>query len=277
MLIVDAQVHIWLANSAERPWRSGQNVHRRIPLEADEVLREMAAAGVDRAVLVPPSLDADRNDLCLAAARQHPDRFAVMGRLDPDAANARALVSSWRQQTGMLGLRYSLGQKRWLPILESRQIDWLWAAAEEAGVPVNFAISHAMTDLIDGIAARFPGLRISIGHLGLTQRRYDDEAFRDIDRLLALARRPNVAVNASALPCYTRDDYPFRRLYPYLRRVYDAFGPRRIFWGTDLSRLPCPYRQAVTMFTEEMPWLSSEDKVLIMGRGICEWLGWEVA
>ncbi len=28
------------------------------------------------------------------------------------------------------------------------------------------------------------------------------------------------------------------------------------------------------MFTEEMPWLSAEDKTWIMGRGLCEWLGW---
>jgi predicted TIM-barrel fold metal-dependent hydrolase len=277
MLIVDAQIHIWLPDSPERPWRPGQNVHRDTPLEVDEVLREMEAAGVDRAVLVPPSLDDDRNDLCLAAAKQHPNRFAVLGRLDPDAPNARDMVFTWRQQPGMLGLRYSLGHKQWLPILESRQLDWLWAAAEEAGLPVNFTISHAMADLIDGIAERFPGLRISIGHLGLTQRQYDDEAFRDVDRLLALAKRPNIAVNASALPCYSKDDYPYPRLHPYLRRVYDSFGPKRMFWGTDLSRLTCPYRQAVTMFTEELPWLSSEDKTWIMGRGICEWLDWKVA
>jgi hypothetical protein len=29
------------------------------------------------------------------------------------------------------------------------------------------------------------------------------------------------------------------------------------------------------MFTEEMPWLSEQDKVLIMGAAICAWWGWE--
>jgi hypothetical protein len=28
------------------------------------------------------------------------------------------------------------------------------------------------------------------------------------------------------------------------------------------------------MFTDEMPWLSGEDKKWIMGRALCEWLGW---
>ena len=59
-----------------------------------------------------------------------------------------------------------------------------------------------------------------------------------------------------------------------IRRVLDAYGPRRVFWGTDLRRLPCPYRQAVTLFTEGVNFLSSEGKQWIRGRGIAEWLGW---
>ena len=274
MFIADAQVHIWAPNTPERPWAPG-NVHREVPLEADEVLREMDAAGVRRTVLVPPSLDADRNDLSLAAAHKHPDRFAVMGRLDPDAPGARGMVADWRRQPGMLGLRYSLNRPKWITTLNEGRVDWLWAEAEKAGIPVMMLISHAMAPLIDRIAERHPGLKLVMDHLALSSDEYDEQAFRDLDKLLALAKRPNVAVKASALPCYTKDSYPYRRLHPYLRRVYDAFGPQRMFWGTDYSRLPCSYRQAVTMFTEEIPWLTAEDKEWVMGRGLCEWLGWK--
>jgi len=55
----------------------------------------------------------------------------------------------------------------------------------------------------------------------------------------------------------------------------DAFGPRRMFWGTDLTRLPCSYRQGITFFTEELAFLSESDKERVMGRGLCEWLGWQ--
>jgi predicted TIM-barrel fold metal-dependent hydrolase len=92
--------------------------------------------------------------------------------------------------------------------------------------------------------------------------------------LLALARRSNVAVKASALPAYSSEPYPYRGLHGHLRRVFDAFGPRRTFWGTDLTRLPCSYRQAITMFTEELPWLSAHDQEWVMGRAVLEWLGW---
>jgi hypothetical protein len=35
-------------------------------------------------------------------------------------------------------------------------------------------------------------------------------------------------------------------------------------------------RKGVTMFAEEIPWLTDEDREWIMGRGVCEWLGWNM-
>ena len=73
MPIVDAQVHIWGADTPERPWPPGQahRAHRPQPFSKDDLLAAMAAAGVDRAVIVPPSWEGDRNDLALAAAQAH--------------------------------------------------------------------------------------------------------------------------------------------------------------------------------------------------------------
>jgi L-fuconolactonase len=104
----------------------------------------------------------------------------------------------------------------------------------------------------------------------------DEAGTGEFDKLLALATRPNVAVKASCLPQFTTDVYPFRWWHPYLKRVHGAYGPKRMFWGSDLSRLPCPLKQCVTMFTEKMPFLPAGDLEWIMGRGVCEWLGWKI-
>ena len=42
-----------------------------------------------------------------------------------------------------------------------------------------------------------------------------------------------------------------RNIHSYLRRLYDAF-PERMFRGTDITRMPCAWRQCVTRFTEEL-------------------------
>ncbi|MBM3358146.1 MAG: amidohydrolase [Betaproteobacteria bacterium] len=274
MLIADAQVHIWGANTPQRPWPARQKAHREVPISAGELLREMDAAGVHRVVIVPPSWEGDRNDLALAAAGANPERFAVMGRLDAEAPHARGQVAGWRKQPGMLGMRFTFHRPGLVEPLAEGRVDWLWGEAEKHGVPVMVLVPHSLAHLIDRVAERHPGLKLVMDHCGLVAGK-DEEAFRDLDKLLALAKRPNIAAKASCLPAFSSDTYPYRKLHPYIRRVYDAFGPRRVFWGTDLSRLPCSYREGITLYTEEIPWLTTQDKEWIMGRGVCEWLGWK--
>ena len=275
--ITDAQVHIWGANTPERPWPSRPTApHRPLPFSKDDLLREMNAAGVQRAVVVPPTWEGCRNDLALEAARLHPDRLAVMGRIDFDAADARSRLAGWRRQPGMLGVRCSFFMPADEKPLMDGRAQWLWAEAEAHGVPIMVNVSAAQMPLIAQAARSHPGLKLTIDHLGIPKGTKDEGSFAHLDQLLALAQHPNIAVKASSLPTHTTDSYPYRRLHPYLRSVYDAFGPRRIFWGSDITKMPCSYRQAITMFTEEMPWFSDDDKQWIMGRGLCEWIGWKL-
>ena len=104
----------------------------------------------------------------------------------------------------------------------------------------------------------------------------DDASFADLAELLALARYPNVAVKATGAPSYSSDPWPYRNIHQYLKRIFDAFGPTRMFWGTDITRMPCTWRQCITMFTEELPWLKGQDLERVMGRALCDWIGWKV-
>ena len=104
-----------------------------------------------------------------------------------------------------------------------------------------------------------------------------DAAYRNLPQLLALARHPNVAVKATGQAGYALDPYPFRSIHDALHRVFDAFGPRRMFWGTDITRMHCTWRQCVTLFTEELPWLHGADLDLVMGQAFCDWIGWQTS
>jgi L-fuconolactonase len=279
MMICDAQVHVWGANTPERPWPAGRAEPHREPLGTAELLAEMDMAGVNRAILVPPSWEGDRNDLANDAAKSHPDRFATMGRFDPDAPNAREIIRGWKKQPGMLGVRFTFHTPVLRQPLLDGKFDWVWGEMEKGGIPAMVLFHHEYMHLADKVAERYPGLKLVLDHLGLKSGKDVTEAqnFATLDNVLALAKRPNVAAKTTAMPCYAADKtYPFQSVHPYIKRVFDAFGPKRTFWGTDWSRLPCSYRQGVTMFTEQMPWLKGQDLEWVMGRGVCEWLGWKV-
>ena len=276
MKIVDAQVHIWGADTPERPWpkRAAGRLQRDVPFGHAELLAEMDANGVDRAILVPPSFEGDRNDLAIAAAIQHPDRFAVMGRFDFEAPGAAEAIPGWLGQRGMLGMRFTFQTEAQKRLLTDSEPAWLWPALERNGIPIML-FPTGLLSRIDGLATRHPGLKIILDHMAApTRGPKDDEAFAHVPQLVALARHANVAVKASSLPAFSSEPYPFPKLHKHLRAVVDAFGPARVFWGTDLTRLGCPYRQGVTMFTEALDWLKGDDLALVMGRGIADWLNW---
>ncbi len=276
MLIVDSQVHVWGANTPERPWPGRAHAQREIPLGHEELLREMDAAGVDRVVIVPPSWEGDRNDLALAAVKAHPMRLGIMGRFNPESPNARETIKNWRDQPNMFGMRFSFH----IPVLQQPLIDgkydWVWSEAEKQGIRLMILVPQHMVQAIDNVAERYPELKIIMDHMAITSGKPEDETFRDFDKLLPIAKRPNVAVKASALPCYLAEQYPFAKMQGHAKRVYEAFGPQRTFWGSDLSRSPCPYRQHIDMWLNDAPWLKNEDKEWVMGRGVCEWLGWKL-
>lgn len=275
MDIVDSQVHIWGADTPERPWPAGRaaEAQKPYPIGKEALLFQMDLAKVRRMVLVPPSWEGDRNDLALEAARAYPDRFAVMGRLALGAPESRGLVAEWKKQPGMLGMRFTFHNEHNRHLLTDGSADWLWPAAEKAGIPLMVLVPGSL-DVFDKIAGRYPGLKFVIDHVGLNVRGKGPRVFEDLPAVCALARHPNVAVKASGMPSLSTERYPFRDLHPHIRTLVDAFGPRRTFWGTDLTRMPCTYYECIALFTEHLPWLRGDDLEWVMGRGVCEWLGW---
>ena len=271
MQIVDAQIHTWGTGLPSN--RSHWQITHFTPEEAIALMDE---GGVDAAVIHPPGWDPNSTAMALQAVQDYPGRFAIMGALPLDRSDSRVRIAHWRDQPGMLGLRYGFLSDPARQWLKDGTIDWLWAEAEKAGVPIATLATDSLTD-IAGIAQRHPALRLTIDHLGGrggTTTLKDAAAMTHIPELLALAKFPNVAVKATGAPGYSTEAYPFPGMHTYLRQIYDAFGPHRMFWGTDISKMPCSWHQCVTMFTEELRWLTDQDKRLIMGEALCAWWGW---
>ena len=233
----------------------------------------MDANGVQRTVCVPPTWEGFSNESHCEAARLYPDRFAVMGRYSDQINRKAASCCPHGKTTRHAGHTHAFHQGRATVWLEDGTADWFWDAAERHDVPVMAFAPQAVPKLGE-IAERHPGLRLIIDHMGLSSALRGKPLDGAVDNLLKLARLKNVAVKVSALPCYVEEPYPFPTLHPLIRRVVEAFEPRRCFWGTDLSHLTSSYKQCLTLFTEELHFLSDNDKEWILGRGIAEWLDW---
>jgi predicted TIM-barrel fold metal-dependent hydrolase len=274
--IVDSQIHLWKAESPDWPWVPGAVPQLPEPFTIEKALPLMDQAGVDRAVIVPPgSWVGDRNDYALEAVKRYPDRFAVMGRIALQNPQSATLLPKWKEQPGMLGVRVTF-QRDAAAWLADGTADWFWPAAEKAGLPVMF-LAFGLLPKFAPIAERHPQLTLIIDHMGLTAAMAKDNSIpAAVDQAVALAKYANVSIKLSASPALSLESYPFRDVTVHLRRVFDAYGPQRCYWGTDMTNsfAKATYRQRVTHFTEELSFLSEDDKDWVMGRAILTRLKW---
>jgi predicted TIM-barrel fold metal-dependent hydrolase len=173
----------------------------------------------------------------------------------------------------MLGIRLTF-QREQAAMLQ--HADWIFPAAEKAGLPIMFFAPDNIPKFAS-IAERHPGLSLIIDHMSLTLEIARERRIKPaIDEVVKLAKYPNVSVKVSATVNSSMEPYPFRDMTEHIRRCFDAYGPQRCYWGTDLtnSLAKATYRQRITHFTEELPFLSEEDKDWVMGKAILQRLSW---
>jgi L-fuconolactonase len=279
--VLDSQVHVWLPESADRPWpEGGAELARRHGTEAltgERLLCAMDAAGVDAALLTPPSFEGFRNDYALGLAHDHAQRLRVMARVDlrGDATDVERALLELDADPFVAGVRLVFldipGGAG--PLRASAPA--FWATAEGLGLPVMLA-APGQTANIGPIAQRHPRLQIAVDHLGLSGRTFDDDVRPEIDELLALAELPNVAVKASCLPSYSKVGYPHPAILGAVLKVIERFGAQRVFWGSDVTRLPpsATYRSALDMVAT-MLGLDDAQRRAVLGGALRAWCRWD--
>jgi predicted TIM-barrel fold metal-dependent hydrolase len=283
MLVTDAQVHIYLPDGPQNPWprepgRTSPPAKHARSFTAEEMLGAMEAIGVDRAVIVPPAWAGENNAPALAAAATYAGRFAVMGRLDPYAPDAPSRLEGWLQQPNMLGIRMS---GRWSTVpkqvqeaLTDPDLEWYWAACERLGIPL-MVLTRQFVASLGPIAQRHPNLTLIIDHLSVQEGETPAQAFGALDEMLALARHARVFVKVGNAPNRSQQAYPFADMHPFLRRLYDAFGSRRLLWEADITQLTRnTYGECLRLWQEGIPFLTAEDRDWVLGRSAAEALNW---
>jgi L-fuconolactonase len=276
--IVDSQVHVWAANTPERPWvqeLAGVS-HGPDSVSPAEIIDEMDRAGVTAAMLVPPSFEGDRNDLALEAARSYPGRFCVLGRFALSRDNAPRTIASAMEEPSLVGVRitFNATATNWL---EEGTVEWFWGFAADRGIRVSLFPLGRQLDLVAEIAQRHPRLKLSIDHLACGHDPADCDSVDAIRRLAPLAKYPNVAVKASALPNCFPTTYSAERVREVIDLVLSLFGPKRVFWGSDLTQAPAAYRDyraSLQVFLDGIEHLPESLQRSIMGDALREWFDW---
>ena len=142
----------------------------------------------------------------------------------------------------------------------------LWRRCQELKASMNILTVTGRLPDIAALAEKFPDLTVVIDHMADCPADRPDE----LRKLLALARYPQVFVKVSHTWSVSKMPYPYPDAQQQVQRLYDAFGPQRLMWGTDwpIVEAHCGYAKALAMVRDEMKFLTEEDKSWMLSRTI---------
>ena len=263
MRIIDPHVHVWKKDPAY-PWAP----ETRRPPERDatpEMLLElMKANGVERTVLVQVIHYRWDNSYTAQALKTYPDRFMGVCRVNPEDPEAPDHLSSWTEEHGFHGVRLSPAESAAGDWFTGPLMDPLFRRATRLGVPMLILTRSRRLPDLARLVELHPDLDVVVDHMADCRPDAPDQ----LSRLVALARYPRVYVKISHTWSLSSTPYPWSDTHDLVRRVYEAFGPQRIMWGTDWPVcLPhATYAQTLSVVRDEMTFISDKDLEWVLGR-----------
>ena len=270
-MIFDTHVHVWSADRTRYPMVPG----RERPIEhdgsAETLISLMDAAGVQAALLVQTPWLGEDNRYLVHSMRRYPGRFAALGWLeDPLAPDAPTRLRKQRDQDRFHGVRLHLTEARLNEGVLAGTADPLFREARALGVPVQFLNRVPTHPTILGVVQRFPDLTIVVDHLGHPVVEEAPE-FVSSAPFFELAQYENVYVKVSNHVISSKAPYPYADLHDFQRHMIDAFGARRLMWGSNWPMQPesPTYQQRLDAVRDDLPAfkaLTRAEQAQILGR-----------
>jgi uncharacterized protein len=240
-MIIDAHVHIGREDLISPGMMAflktknltGENLKKISP---QGLLKEMDAAGIDRAIVFPLSFPCTAeeqrvlNDFTLSAVKSHSDRLTGLAVVAPeDIIGSLANLSQSVSPGGLCGIKFHPSMQSFYP--NDPRMDPIYAFASDNDLPLLFhqgagpaghADKYSQPILMEDVLLKFPKVRLILAHCG--RPFYDEVAF-------LLRKYPRVYADFSA-NLGRKGGAALLRHCVLLLQVY-AGAAERLFFGTD--------------------------------------------
>ena len=277
--IVDTHMHTWSGDAKKWPYDHPYDTDFKGPkvgATVEELVADMDKNGVTHCILVQTIYHGWDNTYTVYCMKQHPHRFRAHGLIDPTDPQVADKLEYWMTKQGLAGMRFSAiyydagarGGDAWLTSPAHHR---LWQRAQKLGAVFNLFIATGQLPRLEQMIRRYPGVQVVVDHLSQINLG-GDNVQQNLDKLLALGKYPNAAVKVSELTSVSASGkYPFADALPWVKQVYEAFGPDKLLWGTGYPGSVRGVYDRPTLAAEldlvrkHIPFLTKEDKRKMLG------------
>lgn len=263
--IIDPHVHVW-KQDPRYPWAKETTKPPTQDATPEMLLKLMQANGVAKTVIIQVVYYRWDNSYLRDVLKQYPQYFHGVARVDPENPAAPDHLSRLVQEEGFRGVRISPGADARGDWIRGPLMPPLWKRCEQLKVPMTVLAPVTRMPDVALLAEKFPGLTVVIDHMADSP--LDQPEL--LEKLIALKRYPKVFVKVSHTWGLSKQPYPYRDSQAQVKRLYDAFGPKRLMWGTDWPLVEnfCGYAKALAIVRDEMSFLNAEDKSWMLSKTV---------
>jgi L-fuconolactonase len=273
-VVIDAHHHLWIARrrfplggdwllgAVGYGWAEAGLTRLDLDFLPSSLAPALAGAGVARTIVVQAIHAEGETEWLLEIADTNPTVAGVVGWTDltAPAEVVRERLAAF-QRSRLVGIRHLVQfeqDPRWL--LRPEVVRGLEVVGA-VGLPYDLLVTPAQLDVVPELSERLPDLRMVIDHLAKPPIASGvlDPWRRQIRRA---AQNPNVFCKVSGM--VTEADHQSWKpgdLLPYIETVVEAFGPRRLMFGSDwpVCTLAATYEQVALALDENLRVLLGDD------------------
>jgi L-fuconolactonase len=271
-VIVDAHHHLWAAGTGYA-WLDEPGLEPINRTFTPAMLTaELAAAGVERSVLVEGGrCDTAEAAVLLGHAAATPEIAGVVAWADPGSPDLAATLAGFRALPGgdrLVGIRAQVqGEER--DYLDRADVRAGLATIGAAGLAYDLVVRVDQLPSAGRVAAALPEVRFVLDHLGKPRITAGADGLAEWRAAVApLAACPNATAKVSGLVTeadwhrWTVDD-----LRPFVAAAIELFGPERLMLGSDwpVCLLAGGYGEIRAAMLDALGPLSATERAAILG------------
>jgi len=270
---LDAHQHFWKHDAAEYPWiPAGSPLHRDwLPDAFAPLLR---TAGLDGCIAVQARQMLAESRWLLGLADAHPIIRGVVGWVDLRSDRVEEQLAPLAAHPRFKGVRHVAQDEPDDGFLA--RPEFIRGVRKLAGFGLRYDLLIFPRQLPAAIALvdAAPDVAFVLDHLAKPAIR-DGAREPWLGNFRELARRPHVCCKVSGLVTEARPGAPAADFRPYLDAAFEAFGPRRLLFGSDwpVCLLAAEYAEVVRLVTDYLAPLPTADRAAVLGGTAARFYG----
>ena len=266
-MVIDSHQHFWKYDPVRYSWiDDSMKVLRQdfLPSDLGPILQNN---GVDSCVAVQADQSERETEFLLELARENEFIKGVVGWIDLRAEGVGKRLAHFSQNEKLKGMRHIVQEEPDPEFMLRKDFQNGISRLAEFGLTYDILVYPNQLGAAVLLSRAFPEQKFVLDHIAKPRisQGLDDHWINNIKEL---ALNPNVSCKVSGMVTETTNfQWQQEDFYPFMDVILDAFGWRRIMYGSDwpVCLLGGNYKEVITIVTDYISKLPENEKAGIMG------------